>query len=99
MSVQETLVKPNGANNMSNLTKLSATIAIVLGVPVASLAVTAAEVDANGDGMLTIDEVQAVFPDISMDTFNAMDINADGALDTEEVASAQEAGIMPLTDS
>lgn len=57
------------------------------------LAATAA--DSNGDGLLTIDEIQAVMPDVSADTFNAMDLNADGALDAAEVEAAQEAGLMP----
>ncbi|MEP1519176.1 MULTISPECIES: hypothetical protein [Ascidiaceihabitans] len=51
--------------------------------------------DANGDGVLTIDEVQAVYPDVTADSFTAMDLNADGALDAEEVSAAQDAGLMP----
>ncbi|WP_299965516.1 hypothetical protein [uncultured Roseobacter sp.] len=51
--------------------------------------------DANGDGVLTIDEVQAVFPDVTAEDFTTMDLNADGALDEAEVQSAQEAGLMP----
>ena len=54
--------------------------------------------DANGDGVLTLDEVQAVFPEIKAEAFVAMDLNADGVLDGDEVAAAQEAGVMPVTD-
>ncbi len=53
--------------------------------------------DTNADGVLTIDEVQAVYPDITVDSFSAMDVNADGTLDLDEVAAAQEAGMMPPT--
>lgn len=67
-----------------------------LGMTTASLAATS--VDANGDGVLTLDEVQAVFPEITPDTFTAMDTNADGALDDAEVVAAQEAGMMPKSD-
>jgi len=70
---------------------LSATI--ITGLTVASFAAT--EVDANGDGMLTLDEVNTAFPDIKADAFSAMDVNADGVLDTSEVAAAQEAGLLP----
>lgn len=56
----------------------------------------AAAIDVDGNGVLTIDEVQAVYPDVSTDTFSAMDTNADGALDEAEVTAAEEAGIMPL---
>ncbi len=73
------------------LTALAAT-----GLATAALASTA--VDANGDGMLTIEEVQAAFPEVGADTFSAMDTNADGALDSAEVAAAQEAGLMPPSD-
>ena len=51
--------------------------------------------DANGDGVLTIEEVQAVLPDMDADTFSAMDANGDGALDQAEIAVAQEAGLLP----
>lgn len=62
---------------------------------IASNAFAATSADTNGDGVLTIDEVQAVMPEITAETFNAMDTNADGALDAAEVEAAQEAGLMP----
>jgi len=70
---------------------LSATI--VLGLTANAWAAT--QVDANGDGVLTLDEVQAVFPEITSDSFTAMDANTDGSLDDTEVAAAQEAGLLP----
>ncbi len=70
--------------------------AFVLGLPVMAIADTTA--DANGDGVLTIEEVQAVVPGVDTDTFSAMDANGDGALDEAEIAVAQEAGLLPATD-
>ncbi|MEP2641739.1 hypothetical protein [Roseobacter sp.] len=61
----------------------------------ASAAFAQLAADANGDGVLTIDEVQVVYPDITAESFTTMDLNADGALDEAEVLSAQEAGLMP----
>lgn len=61
----------------------------------ASAAFAQLAADANGDGVLTIDEVQAAYPDITAESFSTMDLNADGALDEAEVQSAQEAGLMP----
>ena len=61
----------------------------------ATIALAATEADTNGDGLLTIDEVQAVMPEISAEAFSAMDLNSDGALDAAEVQAAQEAGLMP----
>ncbi|MFD3189581.1 hypothetical protein ACFMPD_04810 [Sedimentitalea sp. HM32M-2] len=60
-------------------------------------AVAASGIDANGDGMLTLDEVQAVLPDTTAESFSAMDANADGALDQDEVTAAEDAGLLPKT--
>jgi len=57
----------------------------------------AAQVDANGDGLLTMDEVNTAYPEIKAEEFAVMDINADGVLDTSEVAAAQDAGLIPKT--
>lgn len=74
---------------------LSLLMAVLL-APAAALA--AGDVDANDDGILTLEEVQAAYPEISTGAFGAMDANADGALDQEEVAAAQKAGLLPLTE-
>lgn len=74
------------------LTLLAAT-----GLALPTSLMAASEIDTNGDGVLTIDEVQAAFPEVTVDAFTAMDVNADGALDDDEVVAAQEAGMMPAT--
>ncbi|MEM6887642.1 MAG: hypothetical protein AAF636_05820 [Pseudomonadota bacterium] len=61
----------------------------------AGAAIAATAADTNGDGVLTIDEVQAAMPEVTQEAFNAMDLNADGALDEAEVQAAQDAGLMP----
>lgn len=81
------------------MTKIaSLTFAAAMAIPAFAMGQSAADLDSNGDGVLTIDEVQASFPEVTSDTFTAMDLNADGALDADEVAAAQEAGLMPPTD-
>ncbi|MCL6281913.1 hypothetical protein M3P21_00065 [Ruegeria sp. 2012CJ41-6] len=77
-------------------TKTTALLAIAVSLP--ALAWAAGKVDANGDGVWTLDEVQAVFPEMSADGFNAIDVNADGALDEAEVSAAQDAGLIPATE-
>jgi len=72
---------------------LIATSAFVFGLPALTAAQSSA--DANGDGVLTIEEVQAVLPEVDADGFSAMDTNGDGALDEAEIAVAQEAGLLP----
>lgn len=69
-----------------------------LTVPVLAISAGATEVDANGDGLLSVTEVQAVYPDVTAEQFSAMDLNADGALDDGEVEAATEAGMMPAAD-
>lgn len=83
---------------MNKQAHLTATFALLIALPTLALALTTADIDTNGDGLVTIDEAQAVFPDLAVETFTAMDLNADGALDAEEMAAGQEAGLMPATD-
>lgn len=73
--------------------RFMATLLITLGLAPAAMAATA--MDSNGDGMVTLDEINAVMPEITAETFSTMDVNADGALDADEVAAAQEAGMIP----
>lgn len=77
-------------------TKVLATLAAA-GLMSPLMALAATELDSNGDGVLTIDEVQAIYPDITAEGFSAMDVNADGALDDDEVVAAQQAGMMPAS--
>ncbi len=80
---------------MNTFSKWTLIAAATVAFPAFAMGQGAGDIDANGDGVLTIDEVQAVYPEITADSFTAMDLNADGALDGDEVASAQEAGMMP----
>ena len=63
--------------------------------PVLAMGAKATETDANGDGLITIEEVQAVYPDVTAEQFSAMDVNADGALDADEKQAAQTSGQLP----
>ena len=68
-------------------------LAILLGL--GGTAATAAElVDADGDGVFSMDEVKAVYPDVTEELFVQLDVNGDGALDAEEVAAAETAGLL-----
>ncbi|MCR8549699.1 hypothetical protein M4578_17860 [Salipiger sp. P9] len=58
-------------------------------------ALAAEEADTNGDGMLSVDEVQAIWPEVSTDGFISMDADGDGLLNEEEVAAARELGSLP----
>ena len=56
---------------------------------------SAVQADANEDGVLSLEEVQAVYPDVTAEQFASADLNGDGALEDAEVTAAQETGVMP----
>lgn len=54
--------------------------------------------DVDGDGLVSMDEFAAAYPDLGEDAFMVADANADGALDADEIAAAAEAGVLPTMD-
>ncbi|NIZ14342.1 EF-hand domain-containing protein [Phaeobacter sp. HF9A] len=54
----------------------------------------AAEVDADGSGTLSLEELQVAYPALTADTFAMIDVNADGEADAEEIAAAEDAGLL-----
>lgn len=69
---------------------IAATFAAALLLPAAAHAM-----DADGDGMVSMEEFQAAMPDAADGTFEAIDTDGDGALSEAEVAAAQESGLIP----
>ena len=53
--------------------------------------------DANGDGLVTFDELLAAVPTATEESFVAIDKNGDGALDAEEYAAAEADGLLPVS--
>lgn len=51
--------------------------------------------DADGDGNVSLEELQAVIPEITTDTFSTMDADEDGVLSGEELDAAIAAGLLP----
>ncbi|MGP6088349.1 hypothetical protein [Antarctobacter jejuensis] len=54
--------------------------------------------DADADGFVTIEEVQAVYPEVSEDVYSAADKDADGMLNADEVAMARAEGLLPADE-
>ena len=48
--------------------------------------------DTEGNGTYSIEEMTAAYPDMTPELFAEIDANADGAVDADELAAAQEAG-------
>ena len=67
--------------------------AALLAAP-AALAMDA--LDADGDGVITYEEMLAAVPTVTEEAFIAIDTNGDGTLDAEEYAAAEEAGTLPV---
>ncbi|MDU8929817.1 EF-hand domain-containing protein [Alisedimentitalea sp. MJ-SS2] len=81
---------------MTHMSKTLAALGLILSP---TLAFAAVELDANGDGMITIEEMQAVYTDTTAEAFSEMDTNGDGALDDGEMQAAQESGLIkPISD-
>jgi len=51
--------------------------------------------DTDGNGTYSMEELKAAYPDLTEDVFNAVDANADGAVDADELKAAVEAGTLP----
>ncbi|MFW2544531.1 hypothetical protein ACN2XU_17990 [Primorskyibacter sp. 2E107] len=54
--------------------------------------------DTSGDGLVSIEEMQAVHSDISTEQFLEMDSDGDGLLNADELAAASEAGLLPTSE-
>ena len=55
--------------------------------------------DTDGDGFLSLAEVQAEYPDVSEDDFGQADADEDGLLSAEEVETAKADGLIPMDDA
>ena len=51
--------------------------------------------DADGDGLVSYDELVAAYPDVTEAVFLTIDADADGVLTAEEMEAAVEAGLLP----
>lgn len=76
--------------------KLMIQTTAVLALTVAATAMSAqSDIDTDGDGLLSYNELLAAHPELTEDAFTAIDTNADGAVDADELKVAQEAGLLP----
>lgn len=69
---------------------LVATAAFAL--PVAAQTVVA---DTDGDGVFSMTELQAAYPDLTAESFTAIDVDASGSIDADELQAAIEGGQLP----
>lgn len=82
---------------MTHLKSLALIATTALCIPAFAMAQSAVQADANEDGVLSLAEVQTVYPDMTEDQFMSIDLNGDGMLEDAEVKAAQEAGLLPAS--
>ena len=51
--------------------------------------------DVDGNGVYSMEELVAAFPELTEEVFKAVDTDADGALSPDELKAAQDAGNIP----
>lgn len=56
------------------------------------------EIDTDGDGVVTYEEMVAVYPDTTPEAFAQIDTGADGAVDESELTAAVDAGLVAPTE-
>ena len=54
--------------------------------------------DTDGDGLVSLDELRAVYTEFSDEDFAQVDIDGDGLLNGDEIALATESGMLPAQE-
>ncbi|MBF9030669.1 EF-hand domain-containing protein [Rhodobacterales bacterium HKCCE3408] len=54
------------------------------------------QLDTDGNGTVSLEELQAAMPDMTEETFVSMDTNGDGSLDLDEIGAAMDAGTLAM---
>ena len=67
--------------------KLIAVLAVSAFAFTAAHAAELKDIDADGNGSISMEEAKAAMPDLSEDAFKAADANGDGTLNAEELAT------------
>lgn len=80
---------------MTKLTLTAAATAVLLGAISLPAFAETMVTDANDDGVFSMEELMAAYPDLNEETFTAVDANADGVVDPDELAEAVTAGLLP----
>jgi Ca2+-binding EF-hand superfamily protein len=81
------------------LTFIRVIAASLVTLPMAAMAADYMAADNNQDGMLSLEEVQTILPEMTTDTFMEVDADGDGLINADELTVAQTEGLMPEADS
>ena len=70
----------------------------VLALAFGTIAFAQADLDTDGDGMMSFAELVVAYPDLTEETFTAIDADADGSVSEAEMSAAIEAGVIPAME-
>lgn len=72
-------------------------LVLTLGAMMAFAATQAAAqvTDTDGDGVYSLVELQAAYPDLTAEAFTTIDVDANGSVDADELQAAVEGGTLP----
>jgi EF hand len=72
------------------------TFALAFALSLAGLAANAQTVvsDTDGNGVYSIEELTAAYPDMTADLFGQIDVDGSGAVDADELQAARENGLI-----
>lgn len=51
--------------------------------------------DTDGDGVFSMEELQAAYPELTEDLYVLVDVDGDGTVSAEELEAAEAAGTLP----
>lgn len=66
-----------------------------LGMMTGAAMAAVADLDSDGDGVVSFTEMLAQYPTLTEEGFGAVDTNGDGVVDEEEFTAAVEGGLIP----
>lgn len=79
--------------------KILTIASLALAMPAAVLADMAADLDADGDGAVSMSEFNEAMPDAGTGLFAEIDTDANGVLSADEIAAARDDGVLPAASS
>ncbi len=74
------------------------TLAPVFALTFSAAAFAAAHLDTDGDGAYSMDELTVAYPDMTEETFAAIDADASGTVTEEELQAAVDAGTVAAVE-